>query len=143
MKGLIRSGFFKGQFEQVTVIDPANNKDFRFLDKDEIRYRGKFYDVVSFSVSGNTITFLCINDTKEETMVAHFDKIITLAAGMNSTEKNRTSQALLYHIIKHAFVKRYSFTPPSEYSLLFKWIEPASKLNSVYLIPFSPPPEII
>ena len=143
MKGLIKNGFFRNEYEQITVTDPANNKDLKILDKNEIRYRGKLYDIVSLKVSGNTITYLCINDTREEKLVAQFTDYLSLSAGLNSPQKSRNSQAMVYHIIKQAFLSCFSFTPLAVSFLLVKWIDPAAKLNSLNLKPFSPPPKTI
>ena len=143
MKGLIKNGFFRNEYEQIAITDPSTNKDLKILDKNEIRYRGKLYDVVSRKVSGNTITFLCINDTKEEKLVSRYTNYIRWSAWQNSPQKSRNSQAMLYHIIKHAFLQSPSVTPPVDSFLLVKWMDPFSELNSINLKPFSPPPEII
>jgi hypothetical protein len=143
MKGWIRSGFFRGQYEQITVTNPSACKDLRILDKDEIIYRGKLYDVVSSAVSGNTITFLCINDTKEEGLVAHYDNFLKWTTGLNSPQKSRTGQAMVYHIIKHAFLPHITFTAPEFSFQPVKWADPCSDLNSISPKPFSPPPETI
>ncbi|MCX6244339.1 MAG: hypothetical protein NTU98_06485 [Bacteroidetes bacterium] len=143
MKGLIRNGFFRNEYEEITISDPAGNRDLTILDKNEIRYRGKLYDIVSSKVSGNSVTYICINDTKEEKLVAQCHNYITWSAGLNSPGKSRTSQAMAYHIIKHAFPPHHSLIPTADSFRNVEWIDPTAKLNSISLKPFSPPPEII
>ena len=112
MKGMIRNGSFRGHNEEIILINPATDRDFKILDKDEIRYRGKMYDVISSKTSGNSVVFRCINDTKEEQLLARYDKYSTWVTGMNLPERSRNSQAMLYHIIKHALLNKYSVQPP-------------------------------
>jgi hypothetical protein len=139
MKGMIRNGSFHGLYEEIIVLNPATNRDFKMLDKDEIRYRGKMYDVISSKTSGTSVVFRCINDTKEEQLLARYEKYSPLVTGMNLPERSKNSQAMLHHIIKHALLNKYSVQPPSTSSVLL-FFEPVRDFNSISIQPFIPPP---
>ena len=141
MKAMIRSGSFR-DYEEITILNPATNRDFKMLDKGEIRYRGKLYDVISTRISGTSVIFRCINDTKEEQLLARYEKYSTWVTGMNLPERSKNSQAMLHHIIKHALLNKYSVQPPSTSSVVL-FFEPVQDLNSIAIQPFSPPPRFV
>jgi len=141
MKAVIRGGDFQSQYEEITVVNPGSNRDFKMLDKDEIQYMGKMYDVISSRTSGNSIIFKCINDTREEQLLSRYDRYSSWSAGMNLPERSRNSQALLYHIIKHALLNKASFKPPKTTSVVL-FFEPSHNINSVALLPDFPPPRL-
>jgi len=142
MKRMIKSGSFHGFNEEVIIVNPSSDPDFKILDKDEISYHGKMYDVISSGISGNSVIYRCINDTKEEQLISHYDKYSTILTGMNLPERSKTSTAMLYHIIKQALVNNYSFQQPSIYSIIL-FAEPYSKVHSVIILPSYPPPRFV
>ena len=142
MKAMIRNGFFQGHYEEITILNPASDRDFKMLDKGEIRYRGKLYDVISTRISGTSVIFRCINDTKEEQLLARYEKYSTWVTGMNLPERSKNSQAMLHHIIKHALLKKYSVpSPPTSFVVLF--FEPQQDFKSVFILPSFPPPRFV
>ena len=74
MKRLIHAGYFKDQNEQVIITDPSSDPDFKWVEKGEFRYKGKLYDLISIEVKGTTFVFNCINDKKEEQLIARHDQ---------------------------------------------------------------------
>jgi hypothetical protein len=139
MKGMIRSSYFSGHYEEIRITNPSSNRDFTMTDKDEFRFHGMLYDIISTKVSGNTVIFRCINDTKEEQLLARFDNYSTLLAGNTIPGKARNSQAMLYHIIKHALLNTFTVRPPSVSSALIYYY-PLVDFESVIIQPSSPPP---
>jgi hypothetical protein len=139
MKGMISNGSFRDYNVDVFFINPATDRNFKMLDKDEILYRGKMYDVISSKTSGTSVVFRCINDTKEEQLLARYDKYSTWVTGMNLPERSKNSQAMLHHIIKHALLNKYSVQPPSTSSVLL-FFEPVRDFNSISIQPSFPPP---
>ena len=139
MKEMIRNGSLYGHYEEITILNPATDRNFKMLDKDEILYRGKMYDVISSKTSGTSVVFRCINDTKEEQLLASFNKYSTWVTGMNLPERSRNSQAMLHHIIKHALLNNFSVQPPSVSSVLL-FFEPVRDFNSISIQPSFPPP---
>jgi hypothetical protein len=140
MKEMISNGSFRDQNVEVLIINPATDRDFKMPDKDEIWYHGKMYDVISTKTSGTSLIFRCINDTKEEQLLARYDKYSTWVAGMNLPERSRNSQAMLYHIIKQALVNKYSIQLPTNSSVIV-FFEPDSNIQSVTILPSYPPPK--
>ncbi len=140
MKGMISTGSFQDHTIDVFLINPATDRDFKMLDKEEFCYQGKMYDVISSKASGTSIIFRCINDTKEEQLLASYDKYSRLISGMSLPERSRNTQAMLYHIIKQALVNKYSIHTPTVYSVIL-FFEPDSKIKSIILIPSAPPPK--
>ncbi len=141
MKAMIRSGSFRGNYEEITILNPATDRDFKMLDKGEIRYRGKLYDVISTRISGTSVIFRCINDTKEEQLLARYEKYSTWVTGMNLPERSKNSQAMLHHIIKQALLNKYSFQLPSTTSVVL-FFEPDRDFNSIAIPPSFPPPKV-
>jgi hypothetical protein len=139
MKAMIRNGSFAGFTREIIVNNPSTNPDFKMLEKGEFRYRGKMYDVISVRVSGNSLIFRCVNDIREERIVARLEKFTSLLAGMNVPEKNKNSQALLHHIIKHALVENYSITVPGTCTIE-RFFNHSCSFTSVIITPPPPPP---
>ncbi|MGA2823090.1 MAG: hypothetical protein ABSE72_06140 [Bacteroidales bacterium] len=139
MKEMIRDGSLRGQYEEITILNPATDRNFKMIDKDEILYRGKIYDIISSKTSGTSVVFRCINDTKEEQLLARFDKYSTWVTGMNLPERSKNSQAMLHHIIKHALLNKYSVQLPSV-SFILLFFGPLQDFNSISIQPSFPPP---
>ncbi len=139
MNAMIRNGLFRGSYEEITILNPATNRDFKMLDKGEIRYRGKLYDVISTRISGTSVIFRCINDTREEKLLARYEKYSAWVTGMNLPERSKNSKAMLHHIIKHALLNKYSIQPPPTSSVVL-FFEPLRDLNSRTIQPSFPPP---
>jgi len=141
MKAMIRSSAFKIQSEEIIIVNPSSDPNFKMIDKDEILYKGKMYDVISTKHSGSSVIFRCINDRKEEQLLARYDKYSTWVAGLNAPVKSKNSQAMLYHIIKHALINKYSLQPPSA-SCVLLFSEPSGMHDSQPLLPDFPPPRV-
>jgi len=141
MKAMMRSSSFQAHSQEIIILDPATDRDFKMIDKDEILYHGKLYDIITTRNSGSSIIINCVNDTKEEQLLARYNKYSTWVAGMNAPEKSRNNQAMLYHIIKHALINKYSVQPPSTSTMLL-FFEPIGKLKSQLLLPDFPPPRL-
>ena len=141
MKAMMRSSSFQAHSREIIILNPATDRDFKMIDKDEILYHGKLYDIISTRNSGSSIIINCVNDTKEEQLLSCYNKYSTWVAGMNAPEKSRNNQAMLYHIIKHALINKYSVQPPSTSSMML-FFEPIGKLSSQPLLPDFPPPRI-
>jgi hypothetical protein len=53
----ISSGYINGEIL---------NKDIELVEENEISWQGKMYDIISSTTNGNTITFKCVSDSKED-----------------------------------------------------------------------------
>jgi hypothetical protein len=139
MKAMMQSSAYRSHYEEISILNPSADRNFKMIDKDEFRYHGMLYDIISTRISGKTVIFRCINDTKEEQLLSRYDRYSTCVAGMNIPEKSRHSQAMLYHIIKHALLNTFSIQSPSTSSVIL-FFEPAGDFKSIAIQPSFPPP---
>jgi len=114
----------------LTVPDAENNPDLRRIDKREILFKHKMYDIIREVRQGKSITFYCIRDTKEENLLAGFKKINT----------NRITLALLKNLITAALPEYPAKIDLSDFSL-FQYFSATSSLSFISFPPLSPPPE--
>jgi len=136
MKSFIRAGYFEDSY----VVLKIANFDFIRVDKGEFRYKGKLYDIVSETKSGDSTTFKCINDKNEERLLAGFHRTFELASSQNNPVKARHAQAMLYHVIKLALPEnRWIRTPLVPIEISF--INPIHLLSSIIHPPDFPPPK--
>ena len=139
MKSLVRAGYFRDQYQQLVITDPKSDPDFKWLEKGEFSYHGKLYDLISMDVKGTTIILNCINDKKEEQLVARHDQFRNLLAGINSPERTKNTHAMQNLLIKQALIRNLLFQPPITCSQVF-FCDPVRQLNSIAITPSFPPP---
>ncbi len=73
----------------------------------EMRYYDELYDVVRFSETANTITYYCINDSKEDSLFAILDNHINTHIATNNSQKS--SNKMNNHVIKLYFLNKQQF----------------------------------
>ncbi|HTX88144.1 MAG TPA: hypothetical protein VMC08_04080 [Bacteroidales bacterium] len=136
MRATIRSG--ESQDQEETLVIPVS--EVRWIDQKEFSYRGKLYDVVSCSFSGNTVTIKCINDRKEESLYSRYQTYFTSSPTDQIPGKPNNTKAMLYHLIRHALLNdALSINVP--YIILDGRPEGSSPDNCCVCRPPSPPPE--
>ena len=136
MKSFIKAGYF----EESYIVLKIGNSDFIRIDKGEFRYKGKLYDIVSETKSGNFTTFRCINDKNEEKLLAGFHHYFELASSQNNPVKARHAQAMLYHVIKLALPEN-RWNAPSFVPAKITFQNPIYFLSSIFHPPGNPPPK--
>ena len=106
----------------------------------ELRYNDAIYDVVKSQETATTITYYCLNDTKEESLFANLDDHINTHVIANNTHKN--SKKSIDNIVKLYFLSKQK-------------IETISVATSSSYLPFhlifsstiieknAPPPELV
>jgi hypothetical protein len=80
------------------IINPENNKQFVRIHKKEFRYNGKMFDVIFESKNACTVTFYCVQDSKEDHLIARFNK----------EAQRRITDYMQDHLIKIAMVQKTS-----------------------------------
>jgi len=141
IRGIISSGFHKEKYTVVKVDHPLDNPNFRLLDHDEFSYFGRLYDIVSKSVKGNITWYYCLNDKKEETLVAGFERIQNLDPRCGSPDKIKHTMALIYHLITIALIKEpIVFDYPQPLNVTFGYTQ--HHPFTPFQIPISPPPKL-
>lgn len=113
------------------IVDPDHHPDFSRVEKKEIIYQGKLYDVLLEVKKGGETWFYCKHDVKEELLIAGFKRMV----------KSRFSQHLLDHVIKIAITKP-SLGIPDVFVKKISYPRLLIHFLPFYLSPFSPPPEI-
>ena len=128
---LLDHGYLDHDLIKLTIYDPTADPGFKRIEKREIQYRNKMYDVAREVHKGKYISFFCINDKQEE-------KLINGLKSANQRKKNTdtllrylTNEAIPSHHVQSPLpvFKRYSFPEKSN-----KYHDPERSVCS-------PPPE--
>ncbi len=117
----------------LTILNITNadrNPDFRRIDKREIKYKGKLYDVVREISNGHTTVFYCLHDSKEE----------NIFAGLKKAHYHKLYLALWEHLINIAFPESAVSVNHTSFSEL-TYPHITISLKSSLLPTWSPPPE--
>lgn len=72
------------------------DKDFKWIESKEFRYKGKMYDILKTEKTQNTIKLYCINDEKEEVLVDNFLKFSNDFSGTNIPQNQSRQIALKF-----------------------------------------------
>jgi len=127
-------------FSQLTVFTfskNAKNSRLKIVNKREIKVDGKLYDIARKSENCSTITYYCVYDQKEESLIA---KTRLLNSNTQQTPSQKTAYLILEKIIKTGVINQapglyISFEESLLYStILFNYDIP-------YLKRISPPPQ--
>lgn len=140
MRSLLRSGYFKDNYVTLEILNLPHNPDFKRIDKNEFRYKGNLYDIISEKKNGNVTVFKCVNDLQEENLLACFGRYMDLSSGMNNSAKAKHARAMIYHVIKLALVQGHEIQSP-EFPCEILLCNHFYPLHSVLHLPSSPPPE--
>jgi hypothetical protein len=139
MHALIRSGVLKNQCIEVVIQDLAHDKNFKWIEKDEFRYKGCMYDVISVVIKGNSATFQCISDSREEQLIARHDQFNHLLASTSTPDRSRNVLTLQQLLVHQALVGEILLKAPSDYTV-FQYHHTVSELKTLPVVPKSPPP---
>lgn len=140
MKNLIRAGEFRHAYETMVFDNPDVLREIRWVNAKEFRYHGKLFDVVKMSVEGRKTTIVCINDRKEEQLIAGYRHYGKLLSGNQSQGRSRQNLALYHLIVKQALVRNF-VAPPARTVDRLTFFYQASHYRSPAVIPAPPPPE--
>jgi hypothetical protein len=140
IKGMIRSGNANAEYTVLRISSPLLDPGFKRIDRNEFRYHGRMYDIIREVDEGDATLFYCINDTKEESLLAGYDKILKGSSEYGSHEKSNRAHAILYHIITLAIIT-YQETPVSYPLDMPSHAYVPIRISQPFHIPVSPPPE--
>jgi hypothetical protein len=130
MRTLARGGYFKSSGITLKIKDAPHDPRFKRIDKHEFVYNGMLYDILSESTTGNTTTFNCINDVREEKLLAEFHNYLDQAVSHNNPFKAKHAQAMIRHLITLALVEK-PLIHPAQYPVDSKFFIFCSLLVSV------------
>jgi len=99
IKEQIRAGIKESELSLIiTPID--NEKILRWIKPGkEFFYKGKMYDVVKVNVKDEKNYFYCINDTRENELIAHW---------MKDSRKRKETERLVKRVINNTFMSPHS-----------------------------------
>ena len=130
ISALISHGCFKDELSVLSIFNPGADPAFKRIDEHEIEYRGNMYDISREVHKGRTVVFYCIQDKKEQ----------QLMAGLKNTQHNKKTQNLLQHLVSTALpVIPGRIHPQSSKTITYPLL--SEHFTGHLLIPFSPPPE--
>jgi hypothetical protein len=124
---------------QLTAITVPKNNQHTFINKRtqlEIKVDGQMYDVARFKDNGNSITYFCFHDQKEEQMIKK--SILLTNQSKNANPVSKTSRLILDQIIKSALLSEKQDLKILTTTILFS--ENSGFIYSNPILPVSAPP---
>lgn len=120
------------------TIDASNEKEIYFLEEDEFLYKDKMYDIVRSERKGNSVTYYCLNDSKEEELFANLNSEVK--KNMDSNPVRHKSQQILKKINLSLFYEEANTLNKNTFHNIFY---PFNKDELLYLSfdVLTPPPE--
>jgi hypothetical protein len=131
VQAMIRNRKLISQCQVFKVFQPENNPDLQRIERREIRFKGRLYDIIRETKEANVTTFYCIQDKMEELLIA----------GFKEAQNRKTTLALLHHLITQALpveLKSIAERPFTE--VLFR--DRTSPVTPVYPAMPGHPPEL-
>ena len=112
---------------------------FRFIEDHEFQYAGKMFDIVKRENRNDTVYFYCINDKKEEALIASF-----VDEGSGNGKSNPINKKVLKKLKNFHFdycnLNKQTAIPDIA---LFYYSLSATNASSVFHKPDTPPPRNI
>ncbi len=140
MVSRIRCGANHEKTVILKILHPERQTQFRRIKKTEFIYFGKLYDVVTERKNGDTSFFYCIQDKKEEDLLADYS--LYLRRNGDSSHKDNSILALVYNLISQALIQYPSMTV-QEQGIALHFPVFTQIIVPVYLVHFTPPPESV
>ena len=111
IRSQINSGYMDDASTTIITIGKAEKSKIVFYDEnEEMRYNDRMYDIVKTIETKNTITYYCINDFKETSLIAGLNDHINTHVASNIPVKNNGSKKITENVIKVYFSSVNSFT---------------------------------
>jgi len=117
--------------------------NFKWTEENEFVFQGKMYDVISRQKQGNMNIFRCLNDNREEMLMAKYEGIIKHKTDTALPYKQKGSR-LYSQIVKEAAMEKWKYilfytnisqiNTQYSYSLTTFIVSPPEKPPQAYLI---------
>ena len=138
MVARIRCGSFRENIVILKILHPERESQFRRIKDAEFSYFGKMYDLVAERKKGDTTLFYCLQDTREDDLLAGYSHF--LRRNGNSSHKDNPMLALLYNLFTQALIQQPSPTIQGQ-GITFHFPTAKQIIIPVYLVHFAPPPK--
>lgn len=137
----IKSGIDSDELKILT-INKNDLKNIEWLESNkEMRYNKQLYDIVKSTETSSAITFYCINDIKEESLIANLDEHINTHIAANKPVQNQ--KKIVDIVIKLYFSNVHS----AKFNVVVLNTTQFSSTNLIYSSTLieadSPPPEFV
>ena len=137
----LKTGIITDDAEVITV-DKNELTNIEWLDDgNEMMYNNKRYDILSSKENTTTVTFYCINDKKEETLIAGMNEHINAHIALSKSAKSNVPKSMANDVVKlfcnHCF--QYNLKT-SEVNITFSPIK--EDFISAAIGTNTPPPEL-
>jgi hypothetical protein len=91
IKQIIKAGVPEKDLVEFTFHKSVIRKvshDFRWIKKNEFRFKNEMYDVVKIEVQGDSVHYKCIHDLKESKLFVNLDKYLIDLIKSDSAKRN-------------------------------------------------------
>ncbi|MEI6898502.1 MAG: hypothetical protein WCL00_01390 [Bacteroidota bacterium] len=141
IRNLIKAHHFDHSCKILKIPVAYSNKDFSRLNKEEFRYKGVLYDLISEEINGNIFTIRCIVDKQENNLISGFSHSQEYANSQNNSGNAKHTAALLHLMVNEALFEKPLTSNFTRFPSVVKYQIPVYPLYSFLIPPFSPPPE--
>ncbi|MEI7660609.1 MAG: hypothetical protein WCK34_00345 [Bacteroidota bacterium] len=135
----IRCGIFHENIVTLKILNPERDPQFRRIKDSEFSYFGRMYDQVAERKTGDTSVFFCLQDTREDDLLADYSQHLRRTG--NSSHQDNPMLTLLYTLFTQALIPQHSPVLQGD-GITFHFPVSAQVIIPVYLAPFAPPPEL-
>ncbi|MEI6683571.1 MAG: hypothetical protein WCO44_13125 [Bacteroidota bacterium] len=138
MVARIRCGTFQENIVILKILHPERESQFRRIKDSEFSYFGRMYDLVAERKNGDTTLFYCLQDTREDELLADYSRFLRRSG--NSSHKDNAMLALLYNLFTQALIQQPSPAVQGQ-GITFHFPASTPIIIPVYLVHFAPPPK--
>jgi len=132
VKHEIRKGLSENELTLI-VVTSENEKQISWIEQNkEFRYNGSMYDVVKSQTKANKTYYYCINDKKEEKLIANYAR--------HNRRRNKTLLKIRKVLSNKYFPENFSINTKTNNADIY-FTEYQQNYTSIYLETLSPPPK--
>gem|GEM_PF-1419583 len=121
----------------IVVFGPNNKINLEWIEEDEFKLNGERYDVVKKQIAGNSISYYCVKDGKEDKLFANFEQKIKEESIPFNKKLNQVFK--VYPVYYYKEKNNVSFLLNTSFFTLKQNV--SSDYLSVKLEIFTPPPD--
>jgi hypothetical protein len=109
IRSQINAGYYDKNFTSVITLNKSELRNVEFFDDgNEMEYKGSRYDIARKTESNENVTFYCINDSEETSLLAKLDNHISTHVAAKPIKDN-SSKKLTDNVVKIYFMTDNSF----------------------------------
>ncbi|MBL0328081.1 MAG: hypothetical protein IPP64_01350 [Bacteroidetes bacterium] len=110
IRAQINSGYLNESLTAILTFSKLELNKVEFMDEGkEIRHNGKMYDIVKYTETETTISYYCIDDSKENSILSYLDNHVKSHVGGGKPVKDGKSNSMKDNVIKVYFSTENNF----------------------------------